>query len=298
MRIRRLAAALALGASVSCTELARAENAPIDETVPAQADSEITIKNLVGRVTVTIGPDDGVHVGGTLGENAKGVVVTTDDEDIRIEVELPRRVEKISGTDLDVRVPRHASLSIETESADVSIEGAAGKIDVETVSGSITIGTPANERRVRLESVSGAVTVRGDVRNVRAESVSGKIEIDGAGGEIEASTTSGAIGVSGEALRYAELSSVSGAITVEGAPAPGGELELENLSGSVGLVLGADANAEVRVETFTGKIDSDFEGSADGKGKGTGEWLTTVVGKGGASVTISTFSGPVSIRKR
>jgi DUF4097 and DUF4098 domain-containing protein YvlB len=298
MTIRNAAATLALAGSMLGATLARAEGTPIDQTIPAEADSEITIENLVGRVTVTVGPDDRVHVGGTLGENAKGVAVTTDDEDVKIVVELPRRVENISGTNLEVQIPRNAALTIETESADVSIEGAAGKIGVETVSGNIEVETPASEQRVRLESVSGAVTVRGDVRNVRAESVSGRIEIGGAGGEIEASTTSGEIQVSGEALRYVELSSVSGAITVEGGPAPGAELELENLSGSVGLRLSPDASAEIRVQTFTGEIESDFDGGAQSKGKETGEWLTTVVGKGGASVTISTFSGPVSLRKR
>jgi hypothetical protein len=297
MRIRHFAAMLTVGAGLSWAVPARAAGTPIDQTIPAEADSEITIENLVGRVHVTVGPDESVHVGGALGENAKGVAVTTDDEDVRIVVELPRHVANISGTDLQVQIPRHATLAIETESADVSIEGAAGKITVETVSGSITVDTPASDQRVRLESVSGSVNARGDLQDVRAESVSGTIEIGGAGGEIEASTTSGAIQVSGEALRYVEASSVSGAITVEGAPAAGAELELENLSGPVGLHLSGDANAEIRVETFTGEIDSDWESRSDGAGK-EGEWLTTVVGKGGASITISTFSGPVSIRKR
>ena len=45
-------------------------------------------------------------------------------------------------------------------------------------------------------------------------------------------------------------------------------------------------------------VESDFDGGVQNKGKESGEWLTTVVGKGGASVTISTFSGPVSLRKR
>ncbi|MGH2569627.1 MAG: DUF4097 family beta strand repeat-containing protein [bacterium] len=298
MTIHRVAATLALAGSVLGAALARAEGTPIDQSVAAEADSEIKIENLVGRVTVTVGSDDRVHVGGMLGENAKGVVVTTDDEDVRIEVQLPRRVENISGTDLEIQVPRNATLTIETESAEVSIQGAAGKIGVETVSGNITVETTAGDQRVRLESVSGAVTVRGNIGDVRAESVSGKIEIGDAGGEIEASTTSGGIQVSGEALRYVELSSVSGSIAVDGDPAPGAELELENLSGSVGLRLSPDANAEIRVETFTGKIESDFDGGVQNKGKETGEWLTTVVGKGGASVTISTFSGSVSLRKR
>jgi DUF4097 and DUF4098 domain-containing protein YvlB len=289
---------LALAGSVLGAALARAERAPIDENVAAQADSEITIENLVGRVTVTVGSDDRVHVGGALGENAKGVAVTTDDEDVRIEVQLPRRVENISGTDLEIQVPRLATLTIETESAEVSIQGAAGKIGVETVSGNITLETQASDGRVRLESVSGAVTVRGNIGDVRAESVSGKVEIAGAGAEIEASTTSGDILVSGEALHYVELSSVSGSIAVEGDPVPGAELELENLNGSVGLRLSPSASAQIRVETFTGKIESDFDGGVQNKGKESGEWLTTVVGKGGASITISTFSGPVSLKKR
>jgi DUF4097 and DUF4098 domain-containing protein YvlB len=298
MRIQRVTAMLALAGSVLGAALARAERAPIDENVAAQADSEITIENLVGRVTVTVGSDDRVHVGGALGENAKGVAVTTDDEDVRIEVQLPRRVENISGTDLEIQVPRLATLTIETESAEVSIQGVAGKIGVETVSGNITLETQASDGRVRLESVSGAITVRGNIGDVRAESVSGKVEIAGAGAEIEASTTSGDILVSGEALHYVELSSVSGSIAVEGDPVPGAELELENLNGSVGLRLSPSASAQIRVETFTGKIESDFDGGVQNKGKESGEWLTTVVGKGGASITISTFSGPVSLKKR
>ena len=271
---------------------------PIDETVPARSDSEVKIENLAGSVTVTVGSDDQVRITGTLGENAKRLDVKTDDEDVHIQVVLPRRVENIAGTDLVVEVPKGAELAIETVSADVSVEGVEGKVDVETVSGETGIRVPAGAGRLRLESVSGPVTVSGEIEDLRAESVSGRIDIEGADGEVEASTTNGDIRVVGGKLADVEIGSVSGAVTLDGDPASGGEVEIENLSGSVTVRLSADANAEIRVETLTGKVDSDFEGSTVGEEDGRGEWLRTVVGDGSASVRISTFSGPVEIRKR
>jgi len=291
--IRRLVfAATLLFASVALA------GAPIDETVPAESGSEIRIENLAGSVTVMPGSDREVHVGGTLGDNAKGVSVETDDQDVNIKVILPQRVEDIAGTDLVVRVPPRAELSIETVSANVSVDGVEGQIAVETVSGSIGIQVAEHGERIRLETVSGPMEIRGGTRDVRAESVSGKIVIAGSTGEVEANTTSGAIEVSGREFRGIEIGSVSGPITLEGDPVSNAEYELENLNGSITLRLSEGADAEIRVETFTGDIDSDFEGSVVGENGAPGDWLRTVVGSGAASVKISTFSGPVRIEKR
>ncbi len=297
--IGRLATPLSLALGVSVIGVAVAlAGTPIDETIPARPDSEIKIENLAGSVTVTVGRDDQVHVSGTLGENAKRLAIKTDDEDIDIEVVLPRQVEDIAGTDLVIEVPRGAEVFVETVSANVAIEGVEGKVGVETVSGTVGVDVPAANRRVRLESVSGEMTIVGTVTDLRAESVSGKIDVDGVSGEIEVSTTSGVIEVAGDDLRDVELGSVTGSITLEGDPKGRAEVEIENLSGSVAVYFSEAADAEIRVETFTGAIDSDFEASLVSEAHGKGEWLRTVVGAGSATVKISTFSGPVQIKKR
>jgi DUF4097 and DUF4098 domain-containing protein YvlB len=276
---------------------------PIDETVPARADAEVTIENLSGSVSVVAGDGSDVHIGGTLSKDASRLAVETDDEEINIEVMYPKHVENIEDTDLEVRVPRGVAVRVETVSATVTIDGVEGEVDVETVSGSIGVTTAASRDGVRLESVSGSIRVRGNIQDVRAESVSGKIEIAETRGEVEASTTSGSLEISGGEFTVVECASVSGEIHFAGDPTAGAEFDFENLSGSITLDLPANLDAEVRVETFSGDIESDFEGGRTrsrswDRDDDEPSALDAVYGSGSASFYISTFSGPVRIKKR
>ena len=96
--------------------------------------------------------------------------------------------------------------------------------------------------------------------------------------------------LSGSQLR-GNVQSVSGNLVVGGSV--GGALTLESHGGNVELRLPSGTNAQVQVETFSGGLRSDF-----GDGGSRGRERRVTIGRGGPTVSITTFSGDVKLLRR
>ena len=175
----------------------------------------------------------------------------------------------------------------------MDLDEVIGSVRVETVSGDVTVqGGPES---VDVETVSGGIEILGVRENVEAQSVSGFIRVEG-GEEIEAATTSGRIEITGDLYRAVQATSVSGSITFDGVPDRDGEFEFENFSGAVELYLPADVDGEFEIETFSGKIRSDFDGRVHTPKHGPGASMR--FGRSDTRFTINTFSGSIHLRAR
>jgi DUF4097 and DUF4098 domain-containing protein YvlB len=268
----------------------------IHEEVPAPADGVVRVENLTGSVVVTVWNEKKVLVEGTLGDNAERVRVDADETGVEVEVVLPRRVRHVDDTDLRLRVPRGSDVEVETVSASVEVEGVEGALDVETVSGEVRVRKAGED--VAVETVSGAVRVESVEGLVRIESVSGPIDVAKTRGSAELSTTSGGITVHESQLDDLDCESVSGAIDLDLDVAGGGSYDVDNLSGTVTLLLDEDVSASIDVETFSGSIRSEFDGRIRTEEIGPGSSLAVRNGDGDADITVSTFSGLVTLNKR
>jgi DUF4097 and DUF4098 domain-containing protein YvlB len=271
---------------------------PVNESRPVAANAAISIENVAGSLEI-IGWDGAeVQVTGTLGDDVEELEIEGSADDLSIEVVIPEdewKGERKIAADLQVKVPRGASLEIETISASIEIKGVSGEIEAGSVSGTVTVSGPAND--VEVESVSGAVTVSGGSGSVAAESVSGEIRLEGVTGEIEAATVSGDIRVEAGAVGDVEIESVAGSVYFEGQLARG-SLEIESHSGNVELFLPADLSADFELESFSGGIDNGFGPPAqrtDRHVPGVSVEFTT--GSGGAEVSVATFSGNIALKK-
>ena len=92
-----------------------------------------------------------------------------------------------------------------------------------------------------------------------------------------------------------------GSIRFAGTPRSGGrapEIQIENFSGPVELELPGSVGAELSVETFSGSIASEFGGEVKRPDNSPGTSLEDRWGDGRTQISVSTFSGPVQIRKR
>ena len=87
---------------------------------------------------------------------------------------------------------------------------------------------------------------------------------------------------------------------VADAAARSGRYEFNTHSGTVRLTLGSSAGFELNASTFSGDIRSDLPVTINDvrSRRGPGRSVRVVVSDGAASLTVSTFSGDVIIRKQ
>jgi DUF4097 and DUF4098 domain-containing protein YvlB len=232
-----------------------------------------------------------------------------DDSPSRLEITVPKRsgVSVIGfiateGT-VHVKLPAQCMLEVRTASGDVSLSGEG------------TLSTP-----VRVDTTSGDVTVRGGTRELLLDTSSGDIRVTGAAlAVLEANTSSGDVQLDSGAGRAVietasgdaalrnlagDLSATSSSGDVEARwsrlPA-GARVRIETASGEVTLRMPAAVPLTGEVRTSSGRIQSDFPGAEDRRGR-----RFTLPGAAagppesaaaGAELSIKTVSGDVTLVK-
>ena len=195
----------------------------------------------------------------------------------------------------EIMVPAKASVRVKSISGNVEVIKIGGPLNVETVSGKIRVR--AAENNVRCKSTSGDIDLEYIKGDAELNSISGEISIQKIEGSVEAGTVSGDIEV--EAFSYAEeieMSSTSGDIELQGELSPGGIYRLDSFSGNTKIAIPSGSDFEFSAKTFSGSIECDFELKMSGKFNP--KEVRGTVGKGGASLTVSSFSGKIRIIER
>lgn len=307
----------------------------VDETFASDAVGTVEIANVAGSVTVTGWDRSEIRITGTLGRGTERLALDRGRQRTEIRVVTPRNARNVRGSDLHIRVPVGKQVSVSTVSAGISIDGVGGAVNARSTSGEVGIsGRPASARatstsgdvtvnvttagrvvarttsgtvRIRgsvgdavsAESVSGDVVVTASTPEIRAKSVSGDVGLEGVRGRVSASTVSGDARVVGGQLQYASLESVSGDLLYEGGLSSGAAFDLESHSGDVTLVLPRGVAAHFDVQTFSGRIHSQFGGEVRRTSQyGPGRELRFSTGGGGGILSIQTFSGTVKLQRR
>ena len=287
---------LCLAAAVAFAARPAAAQQKVEARRSASADALVEIENPAGSIRV-IGWDRGeVLVNGDLGAGASGLDFTGSGSRIRVGVDTERNPHGVSSA-LEVHVPAKSRLQIESFNGSISVEGVNGTVSAETVNGSINVTGQARE--IEAESVNGSVQVSGASTHTKAESVNGSVVVRGASGDLDASTVNGRLEVSGGSFERAHLETVSGSLAFDGALASGASLEAETVSGSVTLALPAGVAADFSISTFSGSVENAFGPPAARVSEHTPEKeLEFSTGGGGASVSVHTLSGGITLRKK
>lgn len=274
---------------------------PIDETRPLDPTGRVDIENIKGSIQVRAWDRAEVKITGSLGDGVEKLIVEGDRQHLEVRVEYPNGSgwggNKSGPTDLQLMVPVRAGLDIESVSANVDVSGVApAKLSIESVSGDVLVAAAPGE--VDVESVSGNLRLTVNSANVHAESVSGGLVLRGRmNGEIKAETVSGRIdiAVNGEHVNELSASTVSGNATIRAALAPKGEMRFESVSGGLVLVLPRDLSAQVRGESFSGRLKA--PGAQIEKPEfGPGSSFHARYGSGDGEINIETFSGNAELR--
>jgi DUF4097 and DUF4098 domain-containing protein YvlB len=236
-------------------------------------------------------------------ENAAKVTieVTKDGDAVRVETKYPKKEggfwggDRISvSVDYKVWVPDQAAVEIKSVSGVVVVAALGGKAKIDAVSGDVTLRGAAG---AEIKLVSGDLEIGNVGGDAFIKAVSGDITVTKIKGSVEADAVSGDIELRDVSeAQSVDVKTVSGNVIYVGTIKPGGRYELKTHSGDVRMTIPADSAFDFEANTFSGDIDSDFEITVSGKI--SPKEIRGTVGKGGATVTLKSFSGNVDLKKK
>ncbi len=282
---------------------ARVETRTIDEHRGADPQARIEIVNVSGGVTVSGWDRPELGVTGTLGAAVDRVDISTGGDHITIRV-VPSEggarywgavVHSARDAYLVVHMPRGGSLSASVVSAELSVADLQGDQELQSVSGDIHSSAA---RDVRIHTISGDVHLSAGPTAGLLEigTVSGDVEVNGGHGELGINTVSGGGKLVLGTLSHARIKTVSGDFRVRAALAADGILEVQSVSGDVGIdFTGGPPAADFELHSFSGALKACFGPAATHESFGAGTRLAFRSGAGGAHVRIDTQSGDVSV---
>lgn len=261
--------------------------------------------------TLTIARDGLVDIGNVSGEIR---VSASDRRDVRIVASMERGRFELSGTGgriglrtrsvnnrqssatIEVQVPVGTRVTAGTVSGLIEVRGTQAEVIAKSVSGRVDVRGARD--RVDAETVSGTLDLRDVQGRITIEGVSADIDIEDAVGDVSAETVSGSVRIRRSRLSGLRAEAVSGTIAYEGNLDANGSYRMNTHSGSITLALPADVGARLELETFSGRITSDFPLTLQpGQATGRGRRMEFTLGSGGARVTAGAFSGNITIRR-
>jgi hypothetical protein len=289
---------LGLGFALVLSVQEAASQQRIDQRWPLAAGGSVRIVNPFGRVRVVGWDAESLSVSGRL-ERGVGGFSAAGDARVRKLLVAPSAEREAGRADLEVHVPRRASVWVKTATADIAVEGVDGAVDLNSVRGAIhVVGTPAD---VTAETMDGSVEIAGGTGRARVKTVSGGILLRGASEDLGASTLSGTIVVraagwqrGGTGVQRGKFESVTGDIHFAGELGRGGVVELESQSGTIDVRVPASTVADFDLLTVGSTITNRLTAATPlRRAAGVGQELRFATGPGGAQVTVRSFKGPI-----
>jgi DUF4097 and DUF4098 domain-containing protein YvlB len=292
MRTAFLLAAACLAAGGSAARLP-AQTAIATGRATADRDVSLRILNLEGAVRVTGWDRDSIAVVGSLdvprGIEGFYLAGNPNRRGFKLGVHTDAEGRPVGSARLEVHVPRDSRVWIKTNGAAIDVDDVRGGLDLYSVSGPVRVSGRVDQ--LSIESMDGDVEITAAAGWLRIKTADGRALLSGSADDAAVSTVSGPIVVEGGRYARARFESVTGGVELQGALARGGSYSFETHSGPVTLRLAPDPDATVAVSTFGGDVRSDF-----GRPPASGE--TIRLGNGEATVSIRTFRGAVSLRRR
>jgi hypothetical protein len=207
--------------------------------------------------------------------------------------------------DLEINVPRGATLDLQVRSGDIDVAQVA-EARIKNTSGDISLSDVT--RGVDAITLSGDVSLMNSAGRVKLQSVSGDVDATNvrtveAGDDFTASSTSGDINLEGVAQARLSANTTSGTVTLTGNLAPHGSYTLNSFSGDVVVNIPQSSAFRLNARAPQGSITTDFaiksQAEGDSQSLPEGGTLTGYYGlRDWASLTVQSFSGTVRLQKR
>ena len=270
------ACALVTGLAFAASHAMAGDSTTIHKRLQADPAGQVQVSNTSGTVVVSGWDRKEVEVTGELGEDSERLEFDISGKLTKIKVILPKRGSS-DDTDLTIRIPSGSSLSVNTVSADIEVQGVRGAQRLQTVSGDIS---------VKGQGKPGLLTIT---------TVSGDAQVHNVAGEVNGNTVSGNFNFSLSDTSRSRLRTTSGDLAMKTRLTGDARLDVESISGDVRLDLLGKPNAEFDVSSFNGEIRNCFGPKpARTDEYAPGRELQFREGQGSARVRIKTLNGDIS----
>jgi len=287
-------AAIATAPAAACAQRDR-EPSRIDSTFAFEKGSWVDVSVASGEIVITgwARPEAKVHASTERGW------IDAQLSSRRITLQTRSTRGRSGETHVEIMVPAGTRVQASSASGDIRITGTDGEVEAESASGSIEVVGATDQ--ITVHTVSGDVQATKLRGRARLGTTSGTLEAKDITGEVTAGTVSGDVTLENVKSSHVSAETVSGSVTYAGSIDPAGSYEFSTHSGDVRLEIPEGAAAGLSLETFSGHISSAFPitlqpgdiSSSARRGKKT----EFTIGKGGARITASTFSGDITIDK-
>jgi DUF4097 and DUF4098 domain-containing protein YvlB len=266
----------------------------VDTTVTLSKNGTVDLSLVSGEIVVTANAGDKVKIHAS---SERGILMFSASPN-RVSLNVRSQRGRMGDTRYEVSVPVGTRLVLKAVSGDISAEGVNGELEAGTVSGDLKVSGARGD--IALEAVSGDITGSHLSGDVRVTAVSGDVSLTDVTGPLEVETVSGEMRLDGVKSKSVRTETVSGEVDYTGSLDADGRYEFHSHSGDLRLYVPSNAGASVRVETFSGSVESDFpmtmQPGAHGMG-GRPKRLEFTFNGGGARLTAETFSGDITIEK-
>ncbi len=225
---------------------------------------------------------------------------------VEIRTAYPRPRNFPGSVDFTISVPEDANVTVRTLSGNVRATNIKGELRAETVSGNVVAA--AARKLEALKCVSGDIEIVDAAADdlVTASTVSGNITVRGLKARaIQLGSVSGNIRVDDSQADRLEVRAVNGNVDYAGDLARNGRYQFTSHSGDIRLVLSGTTGFELRANSFSGTVRSDFainrrpaagaEGQAGVQGPRA---IRGAFGDASATLGLRAFSGNISITRR
>jgi Toastrack DUF4097/SHOCT-like domain len=211
---------------------------------PLGADGLVSIRLRDGHVRIRGVGSDRVTIRDVDGHDLSGmfaIVLGAGSVSLRSSRGLDRSIASGSGStpDLEIELPRRATIVVETASADIEVDGVGG------------------DQRYR--TASGEVQLRAVTSRIAVDAVSGDIDVVATGeAEVTVRTVSGDVALRAATLRSVQATTTSGDIKVAGRLVGPGSFRIVTVSGD--MLLAPVGDVRVEMATLSGDLVSELDG--------------------------------------
>jgi DUF4097 and DUF4098 domain-containing protein YvlB len=260
----------------------------VNETRPAKANGVVDIDVPHGSIKIVAWAKAEVNVTGHL--DRAELEVTTSADRTRVRVSGKRHHGE---ADIEVRVPQGSRVEAKGVDTTLEVREVTGALRLQSVSGDITVsGSPSD---VNVHSVNGQVELNVKSAVVNARSISGGVHVVGARGRAAIDSVSGDCVLEGGDFTEVEMRAVSGDVRFTGGLSGQGSFEFKTHSGDIELRVPAATNADFELRTFSGSLQMHLGG---GGPRQSSSALDFRAGSGGAKVRGRTFSGNIRVEPK
>jgi hypothetical protein len=220
-------------------------------------------------------------------------------------------VSELSGRPLQVSL-EDGILTVSYEQ--LSWDGLLGFLKPRKDSAAVTLTVPANcpiqlgvlsasavvaglHSGAAVKGMSGDITLDGVTGDVSAETMSGEVAACDLDGEVLFRSMSGGLTLAGGAVDSLDVNTMSGQVTADVTLRDTGGINVSTMSGEVTLRLPSDSDAQVRLQSASGPVRTDFETLRTIKAPAS-HTVSGNVGAGTGHVSVATMSGAVTLLRR